>query len=226
MAARPLRNQESSPRLFAGIDPDSQRAIVAASTRRKLRAAQQIYRVGESAEYLFVLVDGRVHLSRPSRAGRDVLFSVLMPGDVFGLVCMLTRRAGYMGSADVIEPGEAMAWDRATVQRLTRQYPRLTANALGVAVELVAQFADRHELLVANTATDRIAHAVSRLATENGSRSAAGVDVRISNEQLAALADVSAFTVSRVLQQWEREGAVKKTRGAVRIVNPEGLLPH
>ena len=226
MPSRPARNPGSSPRLFAGIDPAGQRAIVAASTRRKLRAAHQLYRVGESAEYLFVLVDGRVHLTRPSRAGRDVLFSVLMPGDVFGLVCMLTRRAGYMGSAEVIEPGEAMAWDRATVQHLTRQYPQLTANALGVAVELVAAFADRHELLLSNTAADQIAHALSHLATTNGGRSAAGVDVRISNEQLAALADVSAFTVSRVLQQWEREGAVKKTRGVVRIVNPEGLLPH
>jgi CRP-like cAMP-binding protein len=225
MAAPPAKRALSS-RLLAGIDPDAQGAIVAAATRRKLRPAQVIYHVGEPAEFLFVLSAGRVHLSRPSRAGRDVLFSVLEPGDVFGLVCLLTSRADYMGTATVIEGGEAMVWDRATVQRLTRQHPQITANALTVAIGLVAQFADRHELVVANNATERVAHALSRLGTQSGDRSPAGIQVQISNEQLASLADVSAFTVSRVLQQWERDGAVKKTRGAVRIVDPEGLLPR
>jgi CRP-like cAMP-binding protein len=213
-------------RLFAGLDPEAQRTIVAVGTQRSLRAGQVIYRVEEQAESLFVLSAGCVHLSRPARTGRDVLFSVLMPGDVFGLVCLLTRRAAYMGTAKVIEAGEATAWDYATVQRLTRQYPQLTANALAVAIELVAQFADRHELLVANNATERVAHVLSRLGTQSGGGSSAGIEVQINNEQLASLADVSAFTVSRVLQQWERDGAVKKTRGAVRIVNPDGLLPQ
>ena len=225
MAPPSARKRGQPSRLLAGIEPDAQRAIVAAGTRRKLRPAQVLYRVGEPAESLFVLSEGRVHLSRPARTGRDVLFSVLMPGDVFGLVCLLTGRAAYMGTAKVIDGGEAMVWDHATVQRLTRQYPQLTANALSVAIELVAQFADRHERLVANNATERVAHALSRLGTQNGNRSPAGIDVRISNEQLAALADVSAFTVSRVLQHWERDGAVQKTRGSVRIVDPEGLLP-
>ena len=226
MAPHHARKRELSPQLFAGIDPDAQRTIVAAGTRRTLRPEQVLSRVGEPAEFLFVLSEGRVHLSRPARSGRDVLYSVLMPGDVFGLVCLLTRRALYMGTAKAIDAGEATVWDRATVQQLTRQYPQLTANALTVAIGMVAQFADRHERLMANTATDRVAHALSRLARESGDRSSAGIAVRISNEQLAALADVSAFTVSRVLQQWERDGAVGKSRGAVRIVDPEGLLPH
>ena len=58
----------------------------------------------------------------------------------------------------------------------------------------------------------------------SGTRSPSGIDIRINNEQLAALADVSAFTASRQLQQWERKGAVIKRRGAVRIVDPDGLL--
>jgi CRP-like cAMP-binding protein len=226
MAPHLTRNREASSRLFTGLDPEAQRTVIAAATRRKLRAGQVVYRVGEQAEALFVLSAGCVHLSRPVRTGRDVLFSVLMPGDVFGLVCLLTRRTAYMGTAKVVDAGEAMVWDHATVQRLVRQYPQLTANALTVAIGLVVQFADRHELLVANNATERVAHALSRLGTQNGEGSSAGIEVQINNEQLASLADVSAFTVSRVLQQWERDGAVKKTRGAVRIVNPEGLLPQ
>ena len=225
MATPSTRGPRVRSRLLTGIEPDAQGAIVAAGTHRKLRPGQVLYGVGEPAGSLFMLYDGRVHLSRPSRTGREVLFSVLRPGDVFGLVCLLTRRAAYMGTATVIDPGEAVVWDRDTVLRLARQHPQIIGNALTVAIALVAQFVERHERLVANNATERVAHALSRLGTESID-TAAGIDVRISNEQLAGLADVSAFTVSRVLQRWEREGAVKKRRGAVRIIDPEGLLPR
>jgi len=221
-----LRGSDLTSRLLAGIDQDVQRSIVAEGALRKLRPGQVLCRMSEPAEHLFVLLKGRVQLSRPVRSGHEVLVSVLAPGDVFGLVCLLTRRASYMGTAEAVEAGEAMVWDRATVQRLAHRHPQLTANALAIALAMVAQFAARHEALIATSAPERLARALSDLGLNSGTRSADGIDIRIKNEQLAALADVSAFTASRQLQQWERDGAVQKRRGAVRIVDPDGLLPH
>ena len=220
------RGRDLTDRLLVGIDPDVQRTIIAAAARRKLRPGQVLCRMDEPAEHLYVLLKGRVQLSRPARSGHDVLVSVLTPGDVFGLVCLLTRRASYMGTAEAMEAGEAMVWDRATVQRLARPYPQLTANALTIALAMVAQFAARHEALIAVSAPDRLARVLSDLGVQSGTHSPDGIDIRIKNEQLAALADVSSFTASRQLQQWEREGAVQKRRGAVRIVDPNGLLRH
>jgi CRP-like cAMP-binding protein len=51
-----------------------------------------------------------------------------------------------------------------------------------------------------------------------------GVEIEIKNEDLASLADVSFFTASRCLQEWERKGAVEKSRGKVLIRSPEKLL--
>jgi CRP-like cAMP-binding protein len=211
-------------RLLAGIEPDAQRTIIAEAAHRKLRPGQMLYRMDEPAEQLYVLLKGRVQLSRPARSGHEVLVSVLAPGDVFGLVCLLNQRACYMGTAEAMDAGEAMVWDRVTLQRLAGPYPQLTANALTIASAMVAQFAARHEALIDASAPERLARVLMDLAVRNGTRSAEGIDIRIKNEQLAALADVSPFTASRQLQQWEREGAVKKRRGAVRIVDPEGLL--
>ena len=210
--------------LLAGIDPDARRTIMAVAGRRKMWPGQVLYRMDEPAEQLFLLTNGRVQMSRPVRSGREVLVSVLVPGDVFGLVCLLTRRSRYMGTAETIEAGELMVWDRATVQRLSREHPQLTSNALSVALEMIAQFASRHEALIDDSAPGRLAHVLSDLGMRSGTRSAEGIDVRVKNEQLAALADISIFTTSRLLQQWERDGAVRKRRGIVRIVDPNGLL--
>ena len=224
MAQERSRGRAVTNRLLDGIDPEIQRVIVAESSRRKLRPEQVLYMAGEEAEQLYLLTKGRVQLSRPSRTGREVLFGILGPGDILGLVCLLARPTAYMGTAKSLDAGEAMVWDRATLQRLSRYCPQITANGLTVALSMVALFADRHEALVAGTAVDRLARALARLGTESGAHSPAGIEVRIKNEELAALADVSAFTASRVLQQWERDGAVIKRRGAVQIVDPDGLL--
>jgi len=50
------------------------------------------------------------------------------------------------------------------------------------------------------------------------------VEIDIKNEDLASLADISFFTASRFLQEWERKGAVEKSRGKVLIRCPEKLI--
>jgi DNA-binding transcriptional regulator YhcF (GntR family) len=44
------------------------------------------------------------------------------------------------------------------------------------------------------------------------------------NEHLARMANVSPFTASRQLKDWERRGIIKKSRGKIVIVAPEALL--
>ncbi len=51
-----------------------------------------------------------------------------------------------------------------------------------------------------------------------------GSSIEIRNEDLANLADIGFFTVSRLLKKWERLGAVAKSRGRVLIRCPEKLL--
>jgi CRP-like cAMP-binding protein len=50
------------------------------------------------------------------------------------------------------------------------------------------------------------------------------VEVDIKNEDLASLADVNFFTVSRILGAWERQKVVSKSRGKVLIRCPEKML--
>ena len=51
-----------------------------------------------------------------------------------------------------------------------------------------------------------------------------GIEIDIKNEDLASLADISFFTASRLLKEWERKGVVEKSRGKVLIRRPEKLL--
>jgi CRP/FNR family transcriptional regulator, nitrogen oxide reductase regulator len=211
-------------RLLAGIDPDARGAIVARSRRRALQPAQVLYRTGEPADRLFVLCKGSVRFGRLGSNGREVVMGILGAGDVFGLGSILAAQIEYMGTAESLERGETLVWTREEIRRLAEEHPQLVGNVLHIALLYAARFAERHERLLSRTAEQRLAHALMRLGSRTGTPSASGIEVRINNDQLASLADVSPFTASRLLKDWERTGAVNKARGSVRILTPERLL--
>jgi CRP-like cAMP-binding protein len=211
-------------RLLAGIDPGVRSSILAGSRRRSLEPGQVLYRTGEPADRLFVLSKGSVRFARLGSTGREVVMAILGPGDVFGLVSLVVQQIEYMGTAESLERGEVLVWTRDVIQQLVEEHPQLSANVLRIALAYAAHFAERHERLLSRTAEQRLAHALMRLGSRTGTPSASGIDVRVNNEQLASLADVSPFTASRLLKDWERNGTVNKARGSVRIITPERLL--
>ena len=217
------RARDVTNRLLAGVDPDERQAIVAKSRRQTLHPSQVLFRTGERAEQLFVLRKGRVQFGRLSSAGREVVMGILGPGDVLGLACLLPS-SNHIGTAEALDRGEVQVWSRHVIRRFAHKYPQVHGNALQIAIAHVAEFADRLERLVSGTAEQRLARALTSLGVRIGTPSHSSIDILIKNEQLASLADVSPFTVSRLLKQWEREGVISKSRGIVRILSPEDLL--
>jgi CRP-like cAMP-binding protein len=218
------RTPDPPNQLLAGIALDAQRFILAESQRRIFRPAQVLCQSGEPATQLFVLRKGRVQYSRLATTGQQVALGILAPGDVFGLGSLVAIKLGYLGTGEALEAGEAYVWDRDVILRLAEEHPQITTNALGITLRYVAAFVERHERLVAGTAGQRLAGALTNLGARTGTPSRHGIEVRVKNDQLASLADVSPFTASRLLRSLARSGVVSKSRGRVHILHPERLL--
>jgi CRP-like cAMP-binding protein len=89
---------------------------------------------------------------------------------------------------------------------------------------LLRTYVQRHIGLVTKTAQERLAETLLSLGDKSGEVHPDGIEIHATNDQLGALADVSAFTASRVLSAWEREGILSKGRGRVLLRAPEGLM--
>jgi len=80
--------------------------------------------------------------------------------------------------------------------------------------------------LNADDANGRIAHLLVSLANGIGKITPGGVEMSITNEDVANYTNVSQFTVSRFLSDWERAGVLTKQRGKIVLRKPERLLVH
>jgi CRP-like cAMP-binding protein len=62
------------------------------------------------------------------------------------------------------------------------------------------------------------------LASGIGKDGPEGIEIHVGNEDLAAGANVTTFTVSRALATWQREGVLTKVRGRILLRKPELLV--
>jgi CRP/FNR family transcriptional regulator len=218
-------DKPSQPTEFiAGLRDSQASEVLRAGKTRKIGAHQVIMREGNAQSHLFFLKSGRVKFYRLTDRGEEVLLSNLLPGDVFGLGNLLARPVNYIGTAETTHESELVVWEQARIRKLAQKYPRLSQNALGIALRYLAAHFDRLVDLVTCTAPERLTQVLLHLCKENGAVVPSGVNIAITNEELAADANVSTFTVSRLLNRWARNGALRKSRGKVFIKSLEKLI--
>lgn len=93
-----------------------------------------------------------------------------------------------------------------------------------IALGYLRTYLERHIGLVTKTAEVRLAETLLKLSDQSGVVHSHGIEIRATNDQLGALADISPFTASRVLSNWARAGTVSKGRGRILLHAPEALM--
>ena len=197
---------------LAGPDRD---VILSAAIRRRFLVKSVVVHQGDPAERLFLLTKGRARFFFITQTGRKILLHWLPPGEVFGGAAILSRPSRYLVSTEILKDSSVLAWDRATLRGLVTRYPTLLDNALLVSFDYFSWHLSSHVALTCHTARERLAQVVASLARAIGHEVPDGVELDVTNEELANAANVTPFTASRLLSAWQRSGILTKGRGKV-----------
>jgi CRP-like cAMP-binding protein len=210
--------------LLAGLSPSERADVLAQGRTVKVMPKTRLCTGGDKAEHLFVVLRGRIRYSRLTADGDEITLRLFTPGETFGLATLLPDPPNHLGTAEAVRAGELLVWNHHEISQLSDRYPQLRTNGLLIALQLLGTVSDRHADLFEGRASNRMARALIDVGRRSGGIRPQGIDVRITNEQLGSLADVSRFTASRVLSGWSKAGVVTKERNIVHIHSPEGLL--
>jgi CRP-like cAMP-binding protein len=206
------------------IEQNARQAILGSAEIRHISAKCNITTGGDEASHLFLVQVGRAHYYHLTKQGESVLLAWLAPGDVIGLVAMLKGRSTYMASADATSDCELLVWKHSVLSKLVDRHPLLTENGLQIALGYLRSYVRRHIGVVTKTAEERLAETLLRLIDRSSEVAADGIEIRATNDDLAGLSDISPFTASRVLSNWQRKGILSKKRGRVLLKSPESLI--
>ncbi|HXC95680.1 MAG TPA: Crp/Fnr family transcriptional regulator [Edaphobacter sp.] len=218
------RVKELAPQLLEGFAPRDIAVILGMAAVHRFEANSLLAIEGHPANKVFLILEGQARAFTTTRKGEKVLLLRILPGDPSGGRALLSKPTDYLVSTEAVTNGSALVWKRSAILSLTKQYPRLLENALLIASDYVEIYRDLHIGASSQSAGQRVARVLQSLAKIIGRRVVEGVVLDVSNEELANEANVTIFTVSRLLSEWGRKGLLVKSRGRVVLHSPEELV--
>lgn len=211
------------PRFFEGLTSSDVASIVAQATKRRFLARSVMAREGDPADHLFLMIHGRARGFCMTPQGAKVPVFWFPPGEVFGGAAFLSKSVDYLVSTEAVNNSTVLVWNRSTIRTLSVQFPRLVENALLIAYDYFVVYRSLHISATCQNARQRLAQVLGNLATGLGQQVAEGIELDIRNEELANEANITIYTASRLLNEWQRKGILTKSRGKVVVRSPESL---
>jgi CRP-like cAMP-binding protein len=210
--------------LFAALDVDSAAMLENLMTTRSVARGHVVFHEGDPGDRLFVVMAGKVKISRSAADGRENLLAVLGTAEMFGELSLFDP-GPRTASVSAITDSTLASLDHDDLRPLLSERP-------GVAVELLQALAQRlrrtNEAMADLVFTDvpgRVAKALLDLSEKFGVPELEGTRVRhdLTQEELAQLVGASRETVNKALSEFAHRGWLRIEGRSVLLLDTERL---
>ena len=186
---------------------------------------ETIYRQGDSATMLRVVVAGNVKLVVHTLEGEGVLLDMLQPGDFFGNPTASGKDL-YNETAETQTDSCILSIRLTEFRDLMNAYSSVAMSVLDITTKRLNESRQRIQHLSTLPVTKRIAHILVTLGNKFGEQDSRGllIQLPLSRKDLADMAGTSAETTSRIMSQFQEDGLITSGRQWVAINDKPKLL--
>ena len=203
--------------IFCDLEPEAMAAFEQQTEMRTCRRGQILYSQEDRAEVLFLLKRGRVQLYRLTPSGKRLELATIEPGTFFGEMPFLGESLRHT-FAEAIEDSLICVMSRADIERLMRKRSEVALRMIEVLGRRLALCEARLEEMAYRSVPARIAAVLLRL-----SQGQHGEVVSITHQELGDMIGALRESVTKVLDEFQRDGLVALGRGRVTLRDVAGL---
>ncbi len=207
-----------------GLDRDVLYALTGELQLTATPRGGTVYRQGDPADGLHILIDGKVKICRRAADGREQLLEIRGPGDVLGAVSVLDpgRRTATAMAVTVVCTAFL---DRATLETWMVERPQIAQRLLRLMAGRL-RAANSHLLdVVFDDVPARVARELLRLARRFGSREGQHWSVKhdLTQGEIAQLVGATRESVNKALCDFVQRGWITNQGKVTLIHSPEHL---
>jgi CRP/FNR family transcriptional regulator len=210
--------------LFEALDEEGTKALRAGVIEVELARGERLFHEGDDGDQLYVVLDGKIKLTRAAGDGRENLTSVLGPGEMFGELSLFDPRPRTMGAVAVTDARlAALAHDE--LRSWLAERPDVAMHLLRALVQRLRRTNDVLSDLVFTDVPGRVAKALLDLAQRFGTQEEGGLQVNhdLTQEELAQLVGASRETVNKALADFVARGWIQLHPKSVLLIDPERM---
>lgn len=189
-----------------------------------LRRSTSLFSQGQRAEFLFLIEDGLVKLTRTNETHGRIILGISGPDHVLGEEALLSDESPtYYAEAEVLTPATLYQVPREVALRTIGGTPALAVAVIGAITRQKTVLAQKAELLCLHDVEYRILHYLAELPALLKPTPDNEYQLPITQLELADLIGATRETTSTTLNQLERRGLIKLSRRLLIIPSPERL---
>ena len=210
--------------LFEALDEEDTAALRSSVNEVRLGRGQTLFNEGDEGDRLYVILSGKVKLTRTAVDGRENLLGVLGPSEMFGELSLFDPRP-RTASAVAVTDSVLAGLGHDDLRPFLSSRPQVGLQLLKSLAARLRRTNDVMADLVFTDVPGRVAKALLELADKFGKEGDDGLHVHhdLTQEELAQLVGASRETVNKALADFASRGWIRLEARAVLIVDVERL---
>jgi CRP-like cAMP-binding protein len=208
--------------IFSELDDETLGKIAKLGVKKQFKKESVVLFENENANTLFVIVGGKVKISRISDEGKEVILTILNESDFFGEMGLLD---GMSRSATVtaMEDTELFLIQRNEFLDLLHAYPEVAIALLEELTQRLRSADMKIKSLSLKDAEGKVATVILQIANDAGKIKQGTVEIEKLPYQhdLANMAGTSRETISRTLHTFAKKGFIELDGSKLRIIDYE-----
>lgn len=210
--------------LFSGAPEAAIKMALEATTVRNFAPESEIFREDDPGEAVYMIVDGRVKVSRANLEGRERIFTILSNPEVLGEMAVISSTL-RSATAYCLDQVTTLVIYREDLKAILDRHPYVLWNLTRILAKRLGDMNREVEMLSFASTQACVAYALQGLYLRGGFKS--GKDglptLEFTHQDLANRTGNSRETITRVLRDLEKEGIIKTRPGLIALLKPEAL---
>jgi CRP/FNR family transcriptional regulator len=177
------------------------------------KKGQMIYNQDQPSTNIYLIIAGKIKVSRVADDGHQVVVDIYQPDEFFGESAFLNL-PHRCEQATALENTKVMAWTTAEIEDLILKRPRLSVALVQILVQRTIDFTHRIESFSVDNIARRLARSLIRFSDRLGTAEEDG-SVRMTpftHELLSQYVGTSREIVTHYMNQFRRQGYLKYSR--------------
>ena len=181
---------------------------------------EAVFSEGDPSDWLYVVIKGKVKITKLSQSGREIILEIISPMDFFGGVAVM-RGFPYPANAVAMDDAELLKISRSNLMRILDRFPNLMYC---MAMNIGDRIKGSHEALkniAVEKVESRIASMLIKLADKAGSEplgdGSVTIDMKLTKQDIAEMVGTTVETSIRTMSKFKKLGIVSEKSGKITI---------
>jgi CRP-like cAMP-binding protein len=184
-----------------------------------------LFQEGMEAKELYIILSGRVQISKITADGRELSLRICGENDICGELTLFTDNPKYLLSAKVIEDGEIVAIRKDVLENEIFQNSTLAFEFMKWMSDHFRKTQTKFRDLVLNGKRGALFSTLIRMSNSYGVKQKNGIliDLPLTNQELANFCGTSRESTNRILSDLKKDNIISVKKGKITIMDLQYL---